>query len=231
MRVQTATIFRSMHSRNYRFFFYGQMVSLIGTWLQTVALGWIVYTITKSPAEIGLITAVQFVPVLLGSIHAGLIADRFDKRTILIWTQSLFTIQAAALTGVALAHVATLPVLYALAIVQGAITTVDNPTRQAFVSEMVSEDLLANAGRAQQRHVQHGPDSRARPRRCPHRPGGHHDLFRDQHRLVPGRHRRVGGDAPRRVLQRSPGAEGEGGAAGGTALRLGGADAAVGARS
>jgi MFS family permease len=145
LRVQTETIFRSMHSRNYRFFFYGQMVSLIGTWMQTVALGWLVYTITKSPAEIGLITAVQFVPVLLGSIHAGLIADRFDKRTILIWTQSLFTIQAAALTGVALAHVATLPVLYGLAIVQGAITTVDNPTRQAFVSEMVSEDLLANA--------------------------------------------------------------------------------------
>jgi len=134
-----------MHSRNYRLFFFGQLVSLIGTWMQTVALGWLVYTITKSPTEIGLITAVQFVPVLLGSIHGGLIADRFDKRTILIWTQSLFTVQAAALTGVALAHVATLPVLYALAAVQGAITTVDNPTRQAFVSEMVSEDALANA--------------------------------------------------------------------------------------
>jgi len=144
-RFQAGGIFRSMHSRNYRLFFCGQLVSLIGTWMQTVALGWLVYTITKSPTEIGLITAVQFVPVLLGSIHSGLIADRFDKRTILIWTQSLFTVQAAVLTGVALAHVATLPVLYGLAIVQGAITTVDNPTRQAFVSEMVSEDALANA--------------------------------------------------------------------------------------
>jgi MFS family permease len=136
---------RSMHSRNYRLFFFGQLVSLIGTWMQTVALGWLVYTITKSPAEIGLITAVQFIPVLFGSIHSGLIADRFDKRTVLIWTQSLFTVQAAVLTGVAVAHVATLPVLYALALVQGAITTVDNPTRQAFVSEMVSEGSLANA--------------------------------------------------------------------------------------
>jgi MFS family permease len=137
--------FRALHNRNYRFFFIGQLVSLVGTWMQTTALGWLVYEITHSPAQIGLITAVQFVPVLIGSVHGGLLADRFDKRKILIGTQTLFTIQALVLTVVALAHVATLPVLYALAIVQGAITTVDNPTRQAFVPEMVGQEELTNA--------------------------------------------------------------------------------------
>jgi MFS family permease len=145
IRSTAATTFKALHNRNYRLFFFGQMVSLIGTWMQTVALGWLVYVITKSPTQIGLITAVQFVPTLLGSIHGGLIADRFDKRKILIGTQAALAVQAGALTAVAIAHVATLPVLYALAIIQGAITTLDNPTRQAFVSEMVGRDELTNA--------------------------------------------------------------------------------------
>jgi MFS family permease len=137
--------FRSLRVRNYRLFFGGQLVSLVGTWMQTVALGWLVLKITNSPAQVGFIVAVQFVPTLLGSIHGGLIADRFDKRKVLLWTQALFMVQAAALSAVAIAHVISLPALYALAVVQGAITTVDNPTRQAFVSEMVSSDELSNA--------------------------------------------------------------------------------------
>ena len=143
-RAATGT-FRSLHVRNYRLFFSGQLVSLVGTWMQTVAMGWLVLKITNSPTQVGFIIAVQFIPTLLGSIHGGLIADRFDKRKVLLWTQSLFMAQAVALSAVAIAHAATLPVLYALAIVQGMITTVDNPTRQAFVSEMVPRDDLANA--------------------------------------------------------------------------------------
>lgn len=137
--------FRSLGNRNYRLFFGGQLVSLVGTWLQTTALAWLVLIKTDSPTQVGLITAVQFVPVLFGSMHSGLLADRFDKRRILLWTQSLFTVQAVALTVAALTGTDTLPVLYALALVQGAITTVDNPTRQAFVSEMVGTADVPNA--------------------------------------------------------------------------------------
>jgi len=101
--------------------------------------------LTNSPAQVGFIVGVQFIPTLLGSIHGGLIADRFDKRKVLLLTQSLFMVQAVALSAVAIGHVATLPVLYAMAVAQGAITTVDTPTRQAFISEMVTSDDLANA--------------------------------------------------------------------------------------
>ena len=145
VRRATSGTFRSLHERNYRLFFGGQLVSLIGTWMQTVAIGWLVLKITNSPTQVGFIVAVQFIPTLFGSIYGGLIADRYDKRKVLLWTQSLFMAQAAVLSAFAIAGAATLPVLYALAIVQGAITTVDNPTRQAFVSEMVPKEDLANA--------------------------------------------------------------------------------------
>ena len=145
VRATAGSTFRALHNRNYRLFFFGQMASLIGTWMQTVALGWLVYEMTKSPTQIGLITAVQFVPTLLGSIHGGLIADRFDKRSILVGTQVAFAVQAGVLTGLAVAHATSLGVLYALAIVQGCISTIDNPTRQAFVAEMVGMDELTNA--------------------------------------------------------------------------------------
>ena len=140
-----ARTFRSLSIRNYRLFFMGQLVSLVGSWMQTVAIGWLVLTITNSATQVGLITAVQFVPTLLGSMHGGLLADRIDKRRILLWTQTALAVQAAALAVLALTGHASLPVLYALAIVQGCIITIDNPTRQAFVSEMVGPDELTNA--------------------------------------------------------------------------------------
>jgi MFS family permease len=145
VRAAGATIFRSLRIRNYRLYFLGQIVSLTGTWMQTVALGWLVYEITGSPTQIGTVTAVQFIPVLLGSIHGGLLADRFDKRKLMICTQVAFTVQSAALTVLALTGTATLPWLYVISFVLGAITTVDNPARQAFVSEMVGRDELTNA--------------------------------------------------------------------------------------
>jgi len=143
-RLASST-FRSLKYRNYRLFFYGQLVSLIGTWMQSVALGWLVYSITKSPTQIGVVTAVQFLPTLLGSVHGGLIADRFDKRNVLVVTQTALALQAVALAAVVFAGVATLPVLYVLAFTQGMATTIDNPTRQAFVSEMVGPEDLTNA--------------------------------------------------------------------------------------
>ncbi|MHB8466155.1 MAG: MFS transporter [Acidimicrobiales bacterium] len=137
--------FRSLGTRNYRLFFFGQLISLIGSWMQTVALAWLVLGITKSGTQLGLIVAVQFVPTLVGSMHGGLLADRFDKRRILIATQAALAVQATVLATVALTGHATLGVLYALAIIQGCIITIDNPTRQAFVSEMVGPEDLTNA--------------------------------------------------------------------------------------
>src|SRR3954447_1571845 len=145
MRAAGATIFRSLHIRNYRLYFIGQIVSLTGTWMQTVALGWLVYDITGSPTQIGTVTAVQFVPVLFGSMYGGLLADRFDKRKLMLCTQVAFTVQATALAALAVTHTATLPALYVISFVLGAITTVDNPVRQAFVTEMVGRDELTNA--------------------------------------------------------------------------------------
>src|ERR1700736_1110504 len=104
-----ATIFRSLKIRNYRLYFFGQIVSLTGTWMQTVALGWLVYQITGSPTQIGTVTAVQFLPTLLGSMHGGLLADRLDKRKLMLWTQTAFTVQSAALAVLALTGTATLP--------------------------------------------------------------------------------------------------------------------------
>ncbi|HZQ86535.1 MAG TPA: MFS transporter [Acidimicrobiales bacterium] len=145
VRATAAGTFRALHNRNYRLFFLGQLVSTIGTWMQTVALAWLVLKITNSPAQVGLVVAVQFVPTFIGGMHGGLVADRFDKRKVLLATQAAFIVQAVVLSAVALAHVATLPVLYALAVVQGAITTIDNPARQAFVAEMVPSDEVPNA--------------------------------------------------------------------------------------
>jgi len=145
VRRAASGTFRSLRIRNYRLFFVGQLVSLIGTWMQTMALAWLVLNITHSPAQVGFVVAVQFIPTLLGGIHGGLVADRFDKRKILLCTQVLFTVQAVVLSAFALAHAAGLPVLYALALAQGAITAVDNPTRQAFVAEMVPGEEVPNA--------------------------------------------------------------------------------------
>ncbi|GAC1537004.1 MAG: MFS transporter [Acidimicrobiales bacterium] len=145
MNGRASGTFRSLRYRNYRLFFFGQMVSLVGTWMQSVALGWLVYTITKSPTQIGFVIAVMFVPTLLGSIHGGLIADRFDKRKVLVCTQSFLAMQALVLAVVTLSGAVTLPVIYVLAIAQGMATTIDNPTRQSFVTEMVGTDDLTNA--------------------------------------------------------------------------------------
>ena len=117
-RVQAT--FKSLHVRNYRLFFMGQSVSLIGTWMQATAVSWLVLQITNSPAQVGLVIAAQFVPALLGSIHGGLVADRFDKRKILIGTQVALLVQATVLATFALTGRATLPVLYALVVMQGA---------------------------------------------------------------------------------------------------------------
>jgi MFS family permease len=145
VRRFTSGTFRSMRSRNYRLYFYGQLISTSGTWMQSVALGWLVLRITGSGFAVGLITALQFLPMLLISTWGGVIADRFDKRRTLVMTQTGMAISAIGLAAVTLGGVAQLWMLYLLTFCSGSFNAIDNPVRQAFVSEMVGDEDLPNA--------------------------------------------------------------------------------------
>jgi MFS family permease len=145
LRVATGRTFRSLHVRNYRLYFFGQMVSMTGTWMQTIAQGWLVYRLTKSGTAIGGVYALQFLPFLIMGPWGGVIADRFDKRRTLVFTQSLMAVFAGVLAVLTITDVIQLWQVYLLAFLTGSANAFDNPTRQAFVSEMVGPEDLANA--------------------------------------------------------------------------------------
>jgi MFS family permease len=133
------------HSRNFRLFFVGQFVSVTGTWMQSVALAWLVLQLTGSAVALGVQAALNFGPILFLGAWGGLLADRRDKRSILIVTQSAFAVLALALWGLVATGVAVLWVVYGLSLLQGIVTAIDNPTRQSFYAEMVGQDDLPNA--------------------------------------------------------------------------------------
>jgi len=137
--------FRSLHVRNFRLFFSGQLVSQTGTWLTMVAQTLLVLKLTDSGVAIGLLTAFQFGPVLILGAWAGSIADRSDKRKLLIRMQTLAMVQSLVFAAVVFSGNATVGIIYALAFVQGIITAFDNPARRAFVVEMVPKEMVANA--------------------------------------------------------------------------------------
>jgi MFS family permease len=137
--------FASLSVRNYRVFFLGMLVSATGTWMQSVAQGWLVLKLTGSGTMVGLVTAAQFLPMLLGGVFGGVIADRFDKRRILFVSQTVLGVSAGILAVVTLTGVVQTWMVFACALLTGCGTVVDNPTRQAFVSELVGPDKVANA--------------------------------------------------------------------------------------
>ena len=144
IRADWTSSFRAFRHRNFRLYWIGQLVSLVGTWMQGVAQAWLMHRITSSAFMLGLLGFVQFLPVLPFSLHAGAIADRVDKRKLLLVTQSMLTLQAVAFAVVAgTGHVRPWMVL-ALALVYGLANTFDMPARQSFVIEMVGRDDLAN---------------------------------------------------------------------------------------
>jgi len=141
-----STTFRSLRIRNFRLFFVGQGVSLSGTWMQTIALGWLVLQLShNSGFTIGFVIALGFLPTLLFGVWGGVIADRFDKRLVLIGTQAAMAVIAAVLAAITLAGVVELWMVYAIVVVNGFALAVDNPTRQTFVPEMVPSVELSNA--------------------------------------------------------------------------------------
>ncbi|HLZ94570.1 MAG TPA: MFS transporter [Candidatus Dormibacteraeota bacterium] len=144
-RPPAARMLGALRHRNYRLFLTGQIISTIGTWMQSVAMPWLALQLTHSGFLVGLVLAVQFTPVLLGSQFGGILADRYRKRTILLATQSAFTVPAFALFLLsASGHAQYWEVLIAAA-ATGTINLFDVPTRQAFVIEMVGKQDLMNA--------------------------------------------------------------------------------------
>lgn len=137
--------FRSLRHRNYRLFFTGQCISLIGTWLQSTALAWLVYSITRDSRALGIMSFLGAVPVLLLGAYSGTIADEFPKRKIIIITQSLAAFLALALAVFVWQGWTSVIVLGAVNLLLGATIAFDLPARQAFVVEMVGKEDVANA--------------------------------------------------------------------------------------
>src|SRR6266496_5548530 len=129
--------FRSLRTRNYRLYFFGQIISLTGTWMQSVAQAWLVLKLTRSGFAVGLVTGLQFLPILLLGSWGGLIADRMDKRRVLMVTQSVAALLALTLGLLVALDAVRLWMVYALAAALGLVTVADMPTRQSFVIEMV----------------------------------------------------------------------------------------------
>jgi MFS family permease len=147
MSIQTTArrTFSSLSNANYRKFFLGQTTSLVGTWMQSTAQSWLVLTLTRSATDIGWVVALQTLPVLLLGPYGGVIADRIDKRRLMIILQSCMGIQAAVLAVLSLLHIVTFFDVCILAIVLGFNNCFENPSRQAFVLEMVGPQDLRNA--------------------------------------------------------------------------------------
>lgn len=137
--------FRSLRTRNFRLFFVGQLISQTGNWLTMITQTLLVLHLSRSGVALGLLTAAQFGPMLLLGAWAGAVADRADKQRLLVLTQALAMVQSVTLGVIVLAGWATVPVIYALAVVQGLLTAFDNPARRAFVVEMVADEDLPNA--------------------------------------------------------------------------------------
>src|SRR5207237_4045057 len=130
-------IFRSLRHRNYRLFFGGQTVSLVGTWITRIATSWLVYRLTGSVLLLGVVSFCGQIPTLLLAPFAGVLVDRWDRHRILVWTQLLSMLQSLALAILTLAGIITVGEVLALQVVQGVINAFDTPARQSFVVEMV----------------------------------------------------------------------------------------------
>lgn len=137
--------FRALRHRNYRLFFIGQSISLSGTWMQTVGQAWLVLQLTDSKEALGTVVMLQFLPITLLVLFGGVIADRVPKRDFIVLTQSLAMLQAAALALLVWTGYVELWHVYILAMVLGLANAFDQPTRQAFIVEMVGKDDLINA--------------------------------------------------------------------------------------
>jgi MFS family permease len=146
VRVFVRSTFQSLQIRNYRLFATGQLISLIFGWVQITAQDWLVLELSHGSASaLGLVTALQFTPMLLFTLYAGKLADRFDKRYLLIMANALWLVLAALMGGLVVSGAVRLWQVYVFAAVWGMVTAVETPVRQSFVAELVGRPLLPNA--------------------------------------------------------------------------------------
>jgi MFS family permease len=136
---------RALGHRNYRLFFAGQLISVVGSWMQSTAQAWLVYRLTGSEVLLGLVGFADKVPVFALGLAGGVVADRFDRHRVVLATQTASLLQALALGVLVVSGHATVPALMALAALQGIINAFDLPARQSFISTMVEMDDLPNA--------------------------------------------------------------------------------------
>ena len=137
--------FAAMRFRNYRLYFFSQIVSFSGTWMQGIAQAWLVLELTGSGTALGAVVAMQFLPTLLLAPFGGVIADRFEKRKLIMATQSIAGLLALTLGILTITGAVELWMVYVIAAGFGAVTAIDNPSRQTFVMEMVGPSDIANA--------------------------------------------------------------------------------------
>lgn len=138
-------VFASLAIPNYRLYVGGQSLSLVGTWMQTVAQSYLVFTLTDSGTDVGLVVALQTLPVMLLGPYGGVVADRVDKRKMMIALQSLMGVQALVLGLLTVTHAVTMWEVSLLAVILGLNNTFESPARQTFVLEMVGSKHLRNA--------------------------------------------------------------------------------------
>jgi MFS family permease len=137
---------RALRHRNFRLFFGGQTISLMGTWMTRIATSWLVYRLTGSALLLGTVSFAGQIPTFLIAPFAGVWVDRLDRRQVLVWTQALSMVQSLALAGLTLSHLITIPWVLALSVMQGLINAFDMPGRQAFMVQMVDDRRdLSNA--------------------------------------------------------------------------------------
>jgi hypothetical protein len=137
--------FISLKYPNFRLWFIGQLVSLVGTWMQSAAQGYLVYELTKSPAFLGYVSAANGIPSWIFTLYAGAIADRMPRRTLMVITQSAMMVLAFILAALAFTHLVQPWHIIVLAFMLGICNAFDAPARQAFVLEMVDREVLTNA--------------------------------------------------------------------------------------
>lgn len=144
-RRTSDAVFASLANHNYRLYFCGQALSLIGTWMQATAQAWLVLTLSGSAAVLGVVVALQALPVLLLGPYAGVIADRVDRRKLMIVLQSVMGLLAAVLAVLALGGWVQVWQVAVLAVLLGLNNAFENPARQAFIHQIVGNDLIRNA--------------------------------------------------------------------------------------
>ncbi|HXI21380.1 MAG TPA: MFS transporter, partial [Gemmatimonadales bacterium] len=143
--LRLRSTFAALRHRNFRLFLIGQFVSLCGTLMQQVALGWLVLELTNSPFAVGLVTTLGSLPILLLTLYGGVLADRVDKRRFVLLLQCLMLTEALALAMLTTFHWITVHWIMGLAVFAGTLSAFEVPTRQALVADLVEREDLMNA--------------------------------------------------------------------------------------